>query len=80
MVGVAPELYVRETRHIIGEYRLTVKDILESTYSRSAIGLASYPIDVQTTSIYDYGYIIGAPDYYYLPMGTIVPKGFTNLP
>ena len=79
LVGVAPELYVRETRHIIGEYRLTVKDILESTYSRSAIGLASYPIDVQTTSIYDYGYIIGAPDYYYLPMGTIVPKGFTNL-
>ena len=79
LVGVAPELYVRETRHILGEYRLTVKDILESTYSRSAIGLASYPIDVQTTSIYDYGYIIGAPDYYYLPMGTIVPKGFTNL-
>lgn len=79
LVGVAPELYVRETRHIIGEYRMTVKDMLESTYYNSAIGLASYPIDVQTTSIYDYGYIIGAPDQYYIPMGTIVPKGFKNL-
>ena len=79
LVGVAPELYVRETRHIIGEYRLTVKDMLESTYFTSAIGLASYPIDVQTTSIYDYGYIIGDPDQYYIPMGTIIPKGFTNL-
>lgn len=79
LVGVAPELYVRETRHIIGEYRLTVKDMLESTYYNTAIALASYPIDVQTTSIYDYGYIIGAPDQYYIPMGTIIPKGFKNL-
>lgn len=79
LVGVAPELYVRETRHIIGEYQLTVKDMLESTYFNSTIGLASYPIDVQTTSIYDYGYIIGAPNQYFIPMGTIVPKGFKNL-
>lgn len=79
LIGVAPELYVRETRHIIGEYQLTVKDMLESTYYNSAIGMASYPIDVQTTSIYDYGYIIGSPDQYFIPMGTIVPKGFSNL-
>lgn len=79
LVGVAPELYVRETRHIIGEYRMTVKDMLESTYYNTAIGLASYPIDVQTTSIYDYGYIIGDPNQYYIPMGTIVPNGFKNL-
>ena len=79
LVGVAPELYVRETRHIVGEYQLTVKDILESTYSASSIGMACYPIDVQTTSIYDYGYIIGAPIQYNLPMGIVIPKGFTNL-
>ena len=79
LVGIAPELYVRETRHIVGEYQLTVKDILESTYSASSIGMACYPIDVQTTSIYDYGYIIGAPIQYNLPMGIVIPKGFTNL-
>lgn len=77
--GIAPELYVRETRHIVGEYKLTVKDMLESTYSYNAIGMAAYPIDVQTTSIYDWGYIIGNPKQYYLPMGIVVPKGFTNL-
>lgn len=77
--GVAPELYVRETRHIIGEYRLTVKDILESNYSYNSIAMAAYPIDVQTTSIYDWGYIIGNPKQYYLPMGTVIPKGYTNL-
>lgn len=77
--GVAPELYVRETRHIVGEYKLTVKDILESKYSYNAIGMAAYPIDVQTTSIYDWGYIIGNPKQYYLPMGIVIPKGYTNL-
>ena len=79
LAGVADELYVRETRHIVGEYKLTVKDILESTYSNSAIAMASYPIDIQTTSIYDWGYVIAAPDQYYLPLGVIVPKGYTNL-
>lgn len=79
LAGVAPELYVRETRHIVGEHILTVKEMLESTYSYSAIAMAAYPIDVQTTSIYDWGYIIGNPSQYYIPMATVVPKGFTNL-
>lgn len=79
LAGVAPELYVRETRHIVGEYKLTVKDILESTYFYNSIAMASYPIDVQTTSIYDWGYIIGNPKQYYIPMETIIPKGYTNL-
>ena len=41
--------------------------------------MAAYPIDVQTTSIYDWGYIIGNPKQYYLPMGIVIPKGYTNL-
>lgn len=79
LVECAPELYVRETRHILGEYKLTVKDIIESTYFNDSIAMASYPIDVQTTSIYDWGYIIGTPNQYYIPFGVVVPKGFTNL-
>lgn len=77
--AVAPELYVRETRHIVGEYRLTVRDELESTVFSNAIAMASYPIDVQTMSIYDWGYVIGSPDQYYIPFGAIIPQGFTNL-
>lgn len=79
LVEVAPELYVRETRHIVGEYKLTVRDELESTYYSNAIAMASYPIDVQTMSIYDWGYVIGSPDQYYIPFGVIIPQGFTNL-
>ncbi len=76
---VAPELYIRETRHILGEYKLTVQDELESTMFNNAIAMASYPIDVQTMSIYDWGYVIGSPDEYYIPFGVIIPQGFKNL-
>lgn len=77
--GVADELYVRETRHIIGEEKLTVKNILDSTYTSRAIAMGSYPLDVQTTSIYDWGYVIANPYQYYIPFGCIIPKDFTNL-
>lgn len=77
--GVADELYVRETRHIIGEEKLTVKDILDSKYTSRAVAMGSYPLDVQTTSIYDWGYVIANPYQYYIPFGSIIPKGFTNL-
>ncbi len=77
--GVADELYVRETRHIVGEEKLTVKDILDSNYTSNAIAMGSYPLDVQTTSIYDWGYVIANPNQYYIPFGCIIPKGFSNL-
>ena len=77
--GVADELYVRETRHIVGEEKLTVKDVLDSTYTSHAIAMASYPVDVQTTSIYDWGYVIANPNQYYIPFGAMIPKGYTNL-
>ena len=77
--GVADELYVRETRHIVGEEKLTVKDILDSTYTSHAVAMGSYPLDVQTTSIYDWGYVIANPNQYYIPFGCMIPKGYTNL-
>ena len=77
--GVADELYVRETRHIVGEEKLTVKDILDSKYTSRAVTMGSYPLDVQTTSIYDWGYVIANPHQYYIPFGCIIPKEFTNL-
>lgn len=46
LVEVAPELYIRETRHLAGLYTLTGKDILERTRFWDRIGAASYPIDL----------------------------------
>jgi hypothetical protein len=46
LVEVAPELYVRETRHLKGLYTLTARDIINNTRFWDRIGAASYPVDI----------------------------------
>jgi len=74
-----PELYIRETRHIIGEYQLTINDVLENRDFHDRIGLGSYAVDIQATSLYDYGFVIGEPVQYSLPFRVMVPLKVENL-
>lgn len=46
LVEVAPELYIRETRHLAGLYTLTGKDILDRARFWDRIAASSYPIDL----------------------------------
>jgi hypothetical protein len=46
LVGMAPELYIRETRHVAGLYTLTTRDIAAQTRFWDRIGAASYPVDL----------------------------------
>lgn len=46
LAGIAPELYIRETRHIHGLYVLTAQDILNERVFGDRIAVASYPIDL----------------------------------
>lgn len=71
--GNAPRLYVRETRHFRGEYRLTITDVLENRDHWDRIAHGSYPVDLQPTGPDDYGSIIGVPDIYSIPFRCVVP-------
>jgi hypothetical protein len=46
LVEAAPELYIRETRHLAGLYTLTARDIAAQTRFWDRIGAASYPVDL----------------------------------
>lgn len=78
-VGTAEQLYVRETRHIQGEYRLTITDVLENRDHWDKIGFGSYPVDVQPTSPENSGNVIGKPDLYTIPFRCLVPQKVDNL-
>lgn len=78
-VGHAEQLYVRETRHIVGEYRLTITDVLENRDHWDRIGHGSYPVDVQPTSPGNFGNVIGKPDIYSIPFRCLVPQKIDNL-
>jgi hypothetical protein len=71
--GTAPELYVRETRHMIGEYRLTMIDVLENRDQWDRIAFGSYPVDIQRISPQDNGAVVSHPIKYAIPFRSIVP-------
>ncbi|MDD4665482.1 MAG: FAD-dependent oxidoreductase [Clostridia bacterium] len=78
-VGTAEQLYVRETRHIQGEYRLTITDVLENRDHWDKIGYGSYPVDVQPTNPANSGNVIGKPAIYGIPFRCLVPLDVENL-
>ena len=74
-----PELYVRETRHIIAEYQLPMADVWTNRNHWDNIAYASYPVDIQAQTPQDYGYIVSAPTAYAIPFRSIVPKEIDGL-
>ncbi len=79
LAATAPELYVRETRHLNGLYRLTIDDLLEYRNFWDKIALGSYPVDIQATAMDDWGAVVGNPAMYSIPFRCLVPVELTNL-
>jgi hypothetical protein len=79
LVSTAEQLYVRESRHIIGEYQLTIDDVLENRDQWDKIAIGAYPVDVQPTATQTYGTVIGSPDRYAIPFRSLVPLQVDNL-
>jgi hypothetical protein len=77
--GTAPELYVRESRHIIGEYRLKITDLMENRDQWDAIAYGSYEVDIQSTTPHDPGYILMKPKQYGIPFRCLVPLKIDGL-
>ena len=79
LVKTAEQLYVRESRHTIGEYQLTIDDVLENRDQWDKIAIGAYPVDVQPTATQTYGTVIGSPDRYAIPFRCLVPLKADNL-
>ena len=77
--STADRLYVRESRHIIGEYRLTIDDVLENRDQWDRIAIGSYPADVQPSMTQRSGTVIGNPDRYSIPFRCLIPLYVDNL-
>ncbi|HZG75253.1 MAG TPA: FAD-dependent oxidoreductase [Paenibacillus sp.] len=77
--ATAPELYVRETRHIEAEYRLTIVDVCENRDQWDRIAFGSYPVDIQRVTPSDYGAVVCHPEQYAVPFRSLVPLGADGL-
>lgn len=77
--GVALELYVRETRHIVGEYRLSILDVLENRDQWDRVAFGSYSVDIQRRYPSDAGVVLCQPSQYAVPFRSLVPLGVDGL-
>ena len=73
------ELYVRETRHILAEYQLSMADVWTNRDHWDSIGFGAYPVDVQAQTPQDYGYVLSDPKQYAIPFRSLVPKEIDGL-
>lgn len=73
------ELYKRESRHFLTEYQLGVKDLFRQKIFADAVTLASYPLDYQAAA-QDYpGFVLFNPEYYSIPLRTLIARKNKNL-
>jgi flavin-dependent dehydrogenase len=77
--GAASRLYVRETRHIQGEYRLNINDVMENADQWDRVAHGSYPVDIQATGPDNAGHVLGWPVIYSIPFRCLVPLNAENL-
>jgi hypothetical protein len=62
--GVAPRLYVRESRHLEAQCVLHVGDVLDNLVTDQDVAAGGYPLDVQSLTVHDSGFVYGTPEVY----------------
>ncbi|MEJ2292981.1 MAG: FAD-dependent oxidoreductase, partial [Deinococcales bacterium] len=62
--GVAPQLYVRESRHLEAQCVLHANDVLDNRVTDEAVAAGGYPLDVQSLTLHDTGFVFGTPVVY----------------
>jgi hypothetical protein len=79
LLGVAPQLYIRESRHLLGLYRLRADDVLLGRVFADTIAFGSYPLDGQAYIAGEPFYILGTPAAFGVPFRSLVPQKLRNL-
>jgi hypothetical protein len=79
LVSLAPELYIRESRHFEGVKKLTAEDIFQNRFPKDRVALGSYPIDIQAREKGMTGCALNGMVPYGISLGVMVPKDINNL-
>lgn len=74
-----PPAGIRETRHIAGEYMLTIRDILTNQYFEDTVGFSSHPIDISPKPKACQDIVAPERAWFRIPYRCLVAKGVDNL-
>ena len=81
ILEIAPQVGVRETRRIVGEYQLTEEDVLGCASFDDTIGVNGWPIEthVKGDVVFKFQDIPASRGFNHLPYRILVPKCIDNL-
>jgi FAD dependent oxidoreductase len=79
IADIAPQIGIRETRRIKGEYLLTEDDVLDCVGFADAIGVNGWPVEDHVAGSVDFRFQRKERGYNQLPYRMIVPAGVDNL-
>ncbi len=75
LVALAPEFYIRQSRHMQSVQRLRAEDIFTGYFPKGYVALGSYPVDLQARKKGMFGSSLYGTNPYGIPLGVVVPKG-----
>ena len=78
LLETAPQIGIRETRRIVGEYQLTRDDVLSCREFEDSIGCNGWPLEQHLQGNAKWTFL-GGRGYHQIPYGTTLPKGVDNL-
>ena len=81
LLEIAPQVGIRETRRLIGEYQLTGEDVLQCASFGDAIGVNGWPIEEHAagTVVFRWPHDPAGRGYNQLPYQMLLPQGVDNL-
>lgn len=80
IVEIAPQIGIRESRRIVGAYRLSGEDILQSKQFADSIGVNAWPMELHVAGRIDWQFPMSAVrGYNDLPWRMLLPQGVGNL-
>ncbi|MCC6212470.1 MAG: FAD-dependent oxidoreductase [Burkholderiales bacterium] len=77
--GLAPRVGIRETRRIVGEYRLSGEEVLRARKSEAAVAKGSHHVDIHQDGAKQVRIPVDGGGSYDIPWGCLVPKGLKNV-
>ncbi|MCX8032548.1 MAG: FAD-dependent oxidoreductase [Thermoleophilia bacterium] len=81
LIAVAPQIGVRETRRILGQYVLTEEDVIGGAKFEDGITLGAWPVEIHDpkTAQIRWQYLAKEDDYYSIPFRCLCPQDIDNL-
>ncbi len=79
IVEIAPQIGIRETRRVRGEYMVSEADILDCVDFPDVIGVNGWPVEAHVAGNVDFRFVRGERGFNQLPYRMIVPQNIDNL-